>query len=73
MAQQEPNQAPTKKPWASKINIAALLTFVAGLLSYLAGDEYISQHPQVVSIMTSTAGVVLFVLRTWFTNTKVRL
>lgn len=47
----------------SRTLIVAWMTFFAGLLGYLAGDEFIAQNPAVVAFLTSALGFVNLVLR----------
>lgn len=47
----------------SKTQWVAILTFLVGLLTYLKGDEFVSQNPEIVSYIGMALGVVIFILR----------
>lgn len=47
----------------SKTIIVNVLMVAAGVIGYLAGDQVIAQHPEVVAALVSAAGVVNVVLR----------
>lgn len=47
----------------SKTVLVGILTTLAGVLAYLAGDDFISQYPQTVAIVIAVKGVVDVVLR----------
>lgn len=47
----------------SKSLIVGWVTFVAGLLSFLVGSDFIQQYPELVSALATVSGVVTMVLR----------
>ena len=52
------------KPWyRSKTVWVSILTSLSGLLAFLMGEDVISQHPQVVAVLTTMVGSVHLVLR----------
>lgn len=52
------------KPWwMSKTLWTALLTVAVGVLSWILGQEWIADHPQLVSVLLAGLGIVNAILR----------
>lgn len=49
--------------WQSKTIWTAGLTVAAGVLSWILGQEWIAEHPQLVSVLLAALGISNAILR----------
>lgn len=51
------------KTFSSKTLVVSWLTFIAGVLGYVVGQDLIAQYPAAVAVLTSVIGVVNMAVR----------
>lgn len=62
----------SKDFYLSKINVIALATTVAGVMTYLTNDEWVKTNPELVKWLLTASGTILFIIRTWFSPAEVK-
>lgn len=59
----DPNNTDPKPIWQSKMFWFNVFTFVAYVLTFLMGEDYIAENPKAVAIIGGILGVVNIALR----------
>ncbi len=52
-----------KRWWASKTIWVSILTFIIGLLGFLAGQDFVTNHPQLPAFIAMALGILNVLLR----------